>query len=113
VWIEDGMAVRFLLHIDDQEPKPWYGDPAPPPAEGLAGYRLAARGVPATAVLVIHARPEREADLHRELAEAPVPVPVATCTLDRLYEAPSAADAIWNVAGADDSFVRLIDVPRR
>ncbi|MEV6631904.1 replication-relaxation family protein [Actinoplanes sp. NPDC051470] len=113
VWIEDGIVVRFLLHIDHGEPKPWSGDPAPPPAEGLAGYRLAERGVPATAVLVVHARPEREADLHRELAAAPVPVPVATCTLDRLYAAPSAADAIWNVAGADDTFVRLIDVPRR
>jgi hypothetical protein len=111
VWIEDGIVVRFLLHIDDAEPKPWSGDPASPPAEGLAGYRLAARGVPATAVLVVHARPEREAALHRGLAATPVPV--ATCTLDRLYAAPSAADAIWNVAGADDTFVRLIDVPRR
>lgn len=111
VWIEDGIVVRFLLHIDDAEPKPWSGDPAPPPAEGLAGYRLAARGVPATAVLVIHARPEREAALHRELTA--VPVPVATCTMDRLYTTRSAAEAIWNVAGADDTFVRLIDVPRR
>jgi hypothetical protein len=114
VWIEAGVAVRFLLHLDDdEEPKPLSGDPAPPPAEGLAGYRLAARGVPATAVLVVHPMPEREAVLHRELADAPVPVPVATCTLDRLYAAPSAADAIWNVAGADGTFVRLIDVPQR
>ena len=113
VWIEDGIVVRFLLHIDDAEPKPWSGDSAPPPSQGLAGYRHAARGVPVTAVLVVHARPERETDLHRELAAALVPVPVATCTTDRLYAAPSAADAIWHVAGADETLVRLIDVPRR
>ena len=113
VWIEDGIVVRFLLHLDDAESKPWSGDPAPPPAEGLAGYRHAGRGVPATAVLVVHARPEREMALHRELADTPVPIPVATCTLDRLYAAPSVADAIWNIAGAHDTLYRLIDVPRR
>ena len=113
VWIEAGEVVRFLLHVDHAEPKPLSGTPPPPPSQGLAGYRLAARGVPATAVLVVHTRPEREAELHRELADAPVPVPVATSTVDRLNAAPSAADTIWYVVGADATLVRLIDVPRR
>jgi len=114
MWIEDGVAVRFLLHVDQGEPSPLSGTPAPPASRGLTGYRLATRGVPATAVLVVHAKAERESDLHRELTDAPVAVPVATSTVDRLYAAPSAAEAIWNVVGADTAvLVRLVDVPHR
>jgi hypothetical protein len=48
VWIEDGVVVRFLLHVDHDDPRPLSGDPAPPPVAALAGYRHATGPWPAT-----------------------------------------------------------------
>ncbi|WP_173167091.1 replication-relaxation family protein [Phytohabitans suffuscus] len=112
VWIEGGVAVKFLPHVDNGEPGPISGTPAPPPSRALAGYRQAGKGVLGTAILVITNMDGRESALLRELAEAPLEVAVAATTTDRLGAASSAADAIWLVAGsATKAPVRLVDVP--
>jgi hypothetical protein len=119
VWIEDGAVVRFLLHVDHDEPGWLSGDPAPPPATALSGYRHTTGGVPALAVLVICPTDERERQLHADLATRPVPVLVAATTVARLSATPSPADAIWTVTGptgatgATGALVRLTDLARR
>jgi hypothetical protein len=114
VWIEEGVTVTFLLHVDHDEPSLIAGDPAPPPSHALAGYRHASNGVPATAILVITSVDGREAALHRELTDAPLPVSVATTTVDRLYAVDNAGEAIWSVTDANPTeLVRLIDVSHR
>jgi hypothetical protein len=112
VWIEEGIAVRFLLHIDYDQPTPLTHTPPPPPARALAGYRTAPRGVPVTAILVLTRTELREQELHEGLAAAPVPVTVATTTFDRYNQVVSPAEAIWSVVGADsDVYVRLAEIP--
>jgi hypothetical protein len=116
VWIEDGVVVRFLLHVDHDDPRPLSGDPAPPPVAALAGYRHATGGVPALAVLVICPTDDRERQLHADLAARPVPVLVAATTIARLSATPSPANAIWTVTGptgAAGAPVRLTDLARR
>jgi hypothetical protein len=95
VWIEHGTVVRFLLHLDHDEPSTLLGTPARPPSAALAGYRRCARGVPVTVVLVLCRTGDRERQLHCELADNPIPVTVAVTTEQRLYAALSPADAIW------------------
>ncbi|MFI6162573.1 replication-relaxation family protein [Micromonospora haikouensis] len=109
VWIEDGLAVRFVLHVDHDGVTPLFGSPRLSPAVDLAGYRRASRGVPVTAVLVLCPSAGREAELRRDLAAAPLPVPVGSTTLDLLGKASSAADAIWAVTGCE-GLVRLVEV---
>ncbi|MFY1673182.1 replication-relaxation family protein [Plantactinospora sp. WMMB334] len=111
VWIEHGLTVRFVLHVDHDEAAPITGSPAPPPADALTGYRHAPRGVPVTAVLVLCPTSDRQTELHRDLAAVPLPVPVASTTLDLLAEASSAAEAIWRVTGGE-SPVRLAEIGR-
>ena len=112
VWIEGGRAVRFVLHVDHTAaPGALSGLAAPPQADVLAGYRRARRGVPVTAVLVLCLTVERETEVLRGMAAAPLPVTVGTATLDRLYQASSAAEAIWTVAGGD-GLLRLAEIGR-
>lgn len=116
VWIEDGAVVRFLLHVDHDDPRPLSGDPAPRPATALAGYRHTTGGVPALAVLVICPTDDRERRLHTDLVARPIPVPVAATTDARLTGALSPADAIWTVTGPTGDpvgRVRLVDLAHR
>jgi hypothetical protein len=115
VWIEDGVVVRFLLHVDHDEPGMLSGDPAPPPAAALAGYRHTSHGVPALAVLVLCPTSDREQHLHRDLVDQPVPVVVAATTDERLSAAPSPAAAVWTLTGPTGDPVgpvRLVDLAR-
>ena len=111
VWIEDGRAVRFVLHIDHSPAVALSGSHVPPHVSVLAGYRRAPRGVPVTAVLVLCPSAERETELRRDTAAAPLPVAVGTATLDRLYEASSAAEAIWNATGGE-GLLQLAEIGR-
>ncbi|MDG4833988.1 replication-relaxation family protein [Solwaraspora sp. WMMD1047] len=111
VWIEDGLSVRFVLHVDHDHGPRLSEAIVPPAAEALHGYRHAPRGVPLTAVLVLCPTAGRAAELHRDLAAAPVPVTVASTTFDRFSEASSAAEAIWTVTG-NDTPLRLAEVGR-
>jgi hypothetical protein len=109
VWLQDGRAVRFLLHVDDETPAPLSGDPAPPAAHALRGYHRTA--VPATCLLLLCATALREEQLHEDLAAEPLPVPVAATTLDRLYTTKDLSGPIWTVtAPATGGMVRLVDV---
>jgi hypothetical protein len=111
VWLQDGQAVRFLLHVDDDTPAPISGIPAPRPAYSLRGYRRAPTGVPAGCILVLCATPAREEQLHDDLAAAPLPVPVASTTLDRLRTTGDPSGPIWTAAATDTSgMLRLIDL---
>jgi len=114
VWVEDGTAVRFLLHVDKPE-RDEFGDlSALPPSQALSGYRQAPRGVPASVILVVTDQAVRETALHRELIESPLPVPVAVTTLDRLMWAADASEPIWSLTTADPADpVRLIEIARR
>ncbi|WP_432824739.1 replication-relaxation family protein [Dactylosporangium sp. CA-092794] len=112
VWVEQGVAVRFLLHVDHHEPSPSAETPPPPPARALAGYRDVPRGVPVTAILVLARSAVREHELHQALAVAALPVTVAATTWSRYGQAVSPAEAIWSVAGADPAaHVRLAELP--
>jgi hypothetical protein len=112
VWIEGGLTVRFVLHVDHDEAAPMTtGSPAPSPADVLDGYRHAPRGVPVTAVLVLCPTVERATELHRALAAAPLPVPVGSTTIDLFREASSAAEAIWTVTGGE-GLLRLAEIGR-
>lgn len=109
LWIEDGVTVSFLLHVDWET---WYSDTGRvtvPASLTVDGYRHAT-GIPAGVVLVLCASAEREQQLHAELAALPVPVRVAATTLARLHELGPVA-AVWTVAGAAEP-VRLIDLAR-
>jgi hypothetical protein len=111
VWLQNGRAVRFLLHADDDAASPLSRTPAPPAARALDGYRHSRAGVPATVVLVVTATNEREQQLHRDLAAAPLPVPVASTTLERLSTAPDPSAAIWTATSTEPGqLVRLIDL---
>lgn len=113
VWLQDGQAVRFLLHVDDGTPAPLSGIPAPRPAQALRGYRRAAAGVPASCILVLCATPAREQLLHEDLAAAPLPVSVAATNLDRLRTTDDPSGPIWTVTAAGTAtMVRLIDLAR-
>jgi DNA-binding MarR family transcriptional regulator len=109
VWIEDGRAVRFVLHVERAEVAALSGRAAPSQVGVLAGYRRASRGVPVTAVLVLCPTTEQETGVRRGLAAAPLPVTVGTTTLDRLYQASSAAEAIWTVTGRE-GLLRLAEI---
>ncbi|WP_432839049.1 replication-relaxation family protein [Dactylosporangium sp. CA-092794] len=112
IWIEHDVAVRFVLHIDDDSVTPLTHRAPPPPTRELAGYRTAPRGVPVAAILMITPTGLRERELHQGLATAPLPVTVASTTLRRCSRAASPADAIWNVAGAErGTLVRLAEIP--
>lgn len=113
VWIEGGRAVRFVLHVEHTAAAgALSGLAAPPEADVLlGGYRRAPRGVPVAAVLVLCPSVEREVEVRRGVAAAPLPVTVGTATLDRLFDASSAAEAIWAVAGGEGLF-RLAEVGR-
>ncbi|MEV0730495.1 replication-relaxation family protein [Polymorphospora sp. NPDC050346] len=114
VWVEGDVVVRFLLHLDHQRSGPLIGTPTSPPSQGVAGYRNAVAGVPASAVLVVTADDGRERLLHDEVGAAPMPVTVASTTRSRLYATTSPADAIWSVAtDSSGRLVRLVDVPPR
>jgi hypothetical protein len=111
VWLQDGRAVRFLLHVDDDTPAPLSGEPAPPALHALRGYGRAGAGVPATCLLMLCATPFREEKLHEDLTAEPLPVPVATTTLERLYASDDPSGPIWTVtATATGGMVRLIDL---
>ena len=110
VWIEDNMALSFLLHVDHDEPSPIARTPAPPPSARLRGYQPATSGVPANAALVITTTTRRELQLHRELAEAPLPLTVAVTTRPRLDCAASPADRIWTVGTAPTEPRRLREI---
>lgn len=113
VWIEDGAAVRFLLHVDHDKPGRLSSTPAPPAAAWLADYRQAPRGVPATAVLVLCPTRQREDELHRDLTADPLPVTVATTTFEQLATAGNGAEAIWRVVGAEPAvLLRLAEIGR-
>ncbi|MFI7211683.1 replication-relaxation family protein [Micromonospora maritima] len=111
VWIEDGRAVRFVLHVEHAEAAALSGRAVPPPADVLAGYRRAPRGVPVTAVLVLCSSVEREAEVRRMVAAAPLPVVVGSTTLDRFLAVSSAAEAIWTVTGGEGP-LRLAEIGR-
>ncbi|MEV5691891.1 replication-relaxation family protein [Micromonospora globbae] len=112
VWIEGGRAVRFVLHVEHTAAAGALSRlAAPPQADVLAGYRRAPRGVPVAAVLVLCPDVERETEVRRGVAAAPLPVTVGTATLDRLFDASSAAEAIWAVTGAE-GLRRLAEVGR-
>jgi hypothetical protein len=111
VWLEDGRALRFLVHVDP-------GPPGTAVAEHeqhtsgldtlLAGYRRTDPAVPVGAVLVIANAPEREEHLLADLVERPVRAPIATTSKDLLYRYwPN--EALWRVPGAG-SRRRLIDL---
>jgi hypothetical protein len=109
VWLQDGRAVRFLLHVDDDTPAPLSSTPAPHPARALDGYRHSRAGVPASCILVLLPTRSRESDLHNKLLNAPLPVPVATATFDRFEMAEDASAPIWTPTGDATQLVRLID----
>jgi hypothetical protein len=111
VWLQDGQAVRFLLHVDDDTPAPLSGQPAPRAVHALRGYARAVAGVPATCLLMLCPTPLREDQLHTDLAAEPLPVPVAATTLDRLYTTGDPSGPIWTVtAKPTGGLVRLIDL---
>ncbi len=112
LWIEDGATLSFVLHLDHDEPSLLARTPPPAPSKILAVYARAASGVPVDAALVVTPTTEREQQFHRELADAPVPLAVATATSERLYGAPSPADAIWSVVTAPAPLLPLIEVAR-
>lgn len=102
IWLQDGLAARFLLHIDD-------GVSAPRLAQMLDGYRHSRAGVPAGCILMLTMTGSRETELHEDLLNAPLPVPVATATFDRLNKASDASAPIWTLTGDTTRLVRLID----
>jgi hypothetical protein len=112
IWLEDGRALRFLVHLDP-------GPPSEVVAEHerhtsgldalLAGYRRTDPAVPVGAVLVIADTPEREEHLLTELVERPVRAPIATSSKDLLYRYwPN--ESLWRVPGGDGDRRRLIDL---
>jgi hypothetical protein len=103
LWIEDGVAASFVLHLD----RGGY----PPPVLEVSAYRDTPGGVPVQAALVVTPNEERERLLHQDLAQAPVPVVVASATLHRLARAASPADAIWMTRMASAPLLRLIEIP--
>jgi DNA-binding MarR family transcriptional regulator len=114
VWLEDGRALRFLLHVDDDRASFYSGTPAPPAVRALAGYRNGRTGVPATALLVLASTEERERELHRDLAAEPLPVPVAATTPERLYASGDPSAANWTLNDDDPAqLAPLIDVVPR
>lgn len=110
-WIEDDLAIGFLLHIDDGLPSPNLASPPPPAAALLSGYRYTRNRVPVEAALVIAVSDEREHELHHDTPGLQLPIRVAVTTVARLHTAPSPADTIWSVAGAT-GLVRLVDLGR-
>jgi DNA-binding MarR family transcriptional regulator len=111
LWIEDGAAVSFVLHLDHDEPSPLAQTPPPPPSKLLAAYARTT-GVPFDAALVVTTTIEREQQLHRELAEMAMPLVVASTTYERLDRTSSPSDAIWSVTAAPRSRLPLIEVAR-
>ncbi|NJC73036.1 hypothetical protein HC031_25450 [Planosporangium thailandense] len=112
VWLEDGRALRFLVHVD-----PGLSGDAVTEHERhisgldalLAAYRRTDRAVPVGAVLVIADTPEREEHLLADLVEQPVRTPIATSSKELLYRQwPN--ESLWRVAGAGDDRRRLIDL---
>jgi hypothetical protein len=110
VWIEAGVAVRFLLHVDHDQPAPVTGTPAPRPGRALSGYQRAAQGVPVSVILMLVPTPVREDQLHEDLMRSRPPVPVAVATFQRLDAATSAAGAIWRLDGVGP-MLRLAELP--
>jgi DNA-binding MarR family transcriptional regulator len=112
IWLEDGRALRFLVHVDPG----WSGGAVAeqePHTSGLdallAGYRCTDPAVPVGAVLVIANAPEREEHLLADLVERPVRASIATTSMDLLYRYwPN--DSLWRVPGAGSNRRRLIDL---
>ncbi|MBL7261361.1 hypothetical protein JKJ07_44455 [Actinoplanes sp. LDG1-01] len=107
VWLQDGRALRFLLHVDEDHVRAGAETSAPRPVDALSGYR-AASGVPAGCVLLLCPTDLREQQAHEDLAADSLPVPVATTSIDRWAKAPDPSGPIWTVTG--QSRRRLIDV---
>ncbi len=112
LWIEDGTAISFVLHLDHGEPSPLAQTPPAPPSKTLAAYARATSGVPFDAALVVTSTVEREQQLRREVTEIPMPLAVASTTYERLDHAPSPADAIWSVTAAPSPRLQLIEIAR-
>jgi DNA-binding MarR family transcriptional regulator len=108
VWMQHGRAVRFLLHVDDNPPIPFGQTEALRVIDTLYGYRDCPHGIPASCLLMIAATAEREHQLLADIAEDPLPLPVAVTTLDRLHTAADPSEPIWALSGSGD-LVALID----
>jgi hypothetical protein len=88
VWLEDGRAVRFLVHVDPGPVGEVIADREWSTAgldEILAGYRRTDPVVPVGAVLVIAYDAAREANLLAGLVKRPLRAPVAVTTVDLLH----------------------------
>jgi hypothetical protein len=100
-WIEDGVVISFLLHLDDEPPSSL--------SHSLSGYRRAERRVPVDVALVVTTSDQRERSLRMNAERIGLPLPIGVTTVARLGKSASPADEIWSVNGAD-SLVRLVDL---
>jgi hypothetical protein len=108
VWIQNGRAVRFLLHVDDNPPIPLGDTEALRISDTLHGYQDCPQGIPASCLLMIAATTEREDQFLTDLIADPLPLPVAVTTADRLHTAADVSGPIWAMPGTG-GLVALID----